>query len=105
MAGAVTTLAPDFAEIDKEIQDEEEAEERGRKVSSAVARGQAMRKVGMTTNPWDPDGTKAEREMDAQFVREYEAGRRTAAEEEAAAHREKMRGKTRTVGADTLDVD
>ena len=74
-------------------------------VTAAVARGQAMRRVGMTTNPWDPDGKKAEREMDEQFRREYEEGQRKLREEEAAAHEEKMRNKTRTVVADKLDVD
>ena len=34
-----------------------------------------------------------------------EEGQRKLKEEEAAAHREKMRGKKQTVAADKLDVD
>ena len=108
MSGAVTNVvaAPeDFAEIEREIAEEEEEERKKREVQAAVARGQAMRRVGVTTNPWDPDGKKAEREMDEHFRREYEEGQRKLREEEAAAHREKMRKKTQTVGADTLDVE
>jgi hypothetical protein len=43
--------------------------------------------------------------MDDQFRKEYEEGQRRAKEEEAAVHREKMRGKKATVATDKLDVD
>ena len=105
MAGAVTTVTPDFDDIEREIEEEEEEERRRRKVSEAVARGRATQRVGVTTNPWDRDGKKAEREADEQFRREYEEARRRERDAELAAHEQKMRGKKKILGADKLDVD
>jgi hypothetical protein len=98
---------PDFAKLEREVQDEEKNAEQLKKFGKAYEKGAAFRRLtaGATTHPWDRDGSVAEREVEEHAMKEMEDDARRRRAEEHEAHAKKVREKKRTVRADVLEVD
>lgn len=98
---------PDFAKLDRELQDEEKSAEQLKKFGKAYEKGAAFRRLtaGATTHPWDRDGSGAEREVEEHAMKEMEEDARRRRIEEHSVHANKVREKKRTVTADVLEVD
>ena len=98
---------PDFVKLEREVQDEEKNAEKLKKFGKAYEKGAAFRRLtaGATTNPWDRDGSVAEREVEEHAMKEMEDDARRRRAEEHEAHAKKVREKKRTVRADVLEVD
>ncbi len=98
---------PDFAKLEREVQDEENNVAKLKNFGKAYEKGAAFRRLtaGATTHPWDRDGSGAEREVEEHAMKEMEDDARRRRAEEHEAHAKKVREKKRTVTADVLEVD
>ena len=97
---------PDFAKLEREVQTREKRRA-AEKFGKAYEKGAAFRRLtaGATTNPWDRDGSVAEREVEEHAMKEMEDDARRRRAEEHEAHAKKVREKKRTVRAGDIDVD
>ena len=98
---------PDFAKLEREVQDEEKNAEQLKKFGKAYEKGAAFRRLtaGATTNPWDRDGTKAVDELNMQFVKEYNEQKMEEAKEEMAAHKKQWHERKKRATGDDIGLD